>query len=335
MNIAMIGSGSWGTAMVSQLAERHENITLYTRNKKVADDIAETRENRIYLPSVKIPMHVDVTTDLERAVTKADVVILSTPAIAIKNTAESLRSLLAKDALVILTAKGLSDDGRRLSVVVEEALNGITNRIAVLSGPNHAEEVGKRQPAATVIAARDKQVAMKAQDIYMLPRFRAYYSTDLVGVEFGGVLKNIIALAAGVVDGLAYGDNTRSALITRGLTEMVRYACHFGATQETLYGLSGIGDLVATCTSKHSRNAAAGRELAEGKTVQEIIGGTHMVVEGIRTTEIVYPIAKQNRIDMPITEQVFNVLSGKVKPEETLGILLAREKKEELQEPLI
>lgn len=334
MKIAMVGSGSWGTAMISQLATRQSDLILYSRNKSVLADIRETRENRAYLPGVRVPEHVQLTSDLEKAVSVADVVILSTPSKAISATAQSIKPFLRNNALVILTAKGLSEDGRRLSVVVEEILGGITNRIAVLSGPNHAEEVGRGQPAATVVAAKDKYVAMQAQDLYMLPRLRAYYSTDVIGVEYGGVLKNIIALAAGAVDGLKYGDNAKAALITRGLTEMVRYACFFGANMETLFGLSGIGDLMVTCNSVHSRNHAAGIQLAQGKSAAEITNGTNMVVEGIRTTAIVYPIACKNNIEMPITEQVYEVLQGNLKPENALEILLAREKKEELQEPL-
>ncbi len=335
MKIAMVGSGSWGTAMISQLAARQENLILYSRNKSVLETIHQTRENKSYLPGVKIPSHVQLTGDLEEAIAGADYVILATPAKAIQQTAENISAFLKKNSVVVSLAKGLSEDGRRLSVVLGEILGDTTAQIAILSGPNHAEEVGRGQPTATVVASREKKTAMAVQDIFMLPRLRAYYSTDITGVEYGGVLKNIIALAAGASDGLKYGDNTRAALITRGLIEMVRYACHFGAERETLFGLSGMGDLIVTCTSIHSRNYKAGLMLAAGKTEQEIIKGTNMVVEGIRTTKIVYPIAKRVGIDMPITEQVYEVLAGRMQADEAMGILLAREKKKELQEELL
>lgn len=334
MKIAMIGAGSWGTAMISQLALRHENIILYSREEKVIEDIRTAGANLDYLPEVQIPKHVRLTSDLEEAVQGAEALILATPSHAIANTAESIRPFLRDNALVISAAKGLSADGRRLSLVLDEVFADKTSRIAVLSGPNHAEEVGLGQPAATVIASKVPEAAMRAQEIYMLPHLRAYYSTDVIGVEYGGVLKNIIALAAGVVEGLAYGDNTTAALITRGLTEITRFATHFGAHTQTLFGLSGMGDLIVTCTSRHSRNRSAGIQLAQGRTKTEIQGGTAMIIEGIRTTELVYPIAREHGIEMPITEQVYGVLQETIQPADALKNLLAREKKEELQEPV-
>ncbi|MCI5836785.1 MAG: NAD(P)-dependent glycerol-3-phosphate dehydrogenase [Veillonellaceae bacterium] len=333
MKIVMLGSGSWGTAMTSQLAQKHADITLYSRNAEVVETIRATGENSAYLPGVSIPAHVKLSNDLEAAVHGAEVVVLATPAKAIAETAASVREWLAPQALVISTAKGLSATGRRLSEEIRDALGDKTEHIAVLSGPNHAEEVGRGQPAATVVAAASKETAMRAQEVYMMPRLRAYYSTDLLGVEYGGALKNIIALAAGVVDGLAYGDNTQAALITRGLTEIARYACACGAKRETLFGLAGMGDLIVTCTSSHSRNHTAGLLLAQGKTAAEIVAGTRMVVEGIRTTGIVYPLARERGIEMPITEQVYLLLEGKIRATESLRILMEREKKHELQEP--
>lgn len=329
----MIGAGGWGTAMVSQLAQKHQDIILYSRNKKVLKDIADTHENPDYVKGVYIPEHVQLTADLERAA-QADVVILATPSLAIEETARAVAPYLQKNTLVISTAKGLSREGERLSTVIAEQLSGVTTRIAVLSGPNHAEEVGKGQPAASVVAAADKETALAAQDVYMMPHFRVYFSTDLVGVEYGGALKNIIALAAGVTDGLQYGDNTRAALITRGLTEIARFARHYGAETSTLFGLSGMGDLIVTCTSVHSRNHAAGYALGQGTSLAEVLGNTNKVVEGVRTTRIVYPLAKQFGIEMPITEQVYRVLGGEADPRDALRTLMNREKKAEVQEPV-
>ncbi len=329
----MIGAGGWGTAMVSQLAQKHEDIILYSRNRKVLADIADIHENPDYVKGVYIPTHVRLTSDLEEAA-RADTVILATPSLAIEETAASIAPFLQKNALVISTAKGLSRDGRRLSAVIAEQVAAKTSRIAVLSGPNHAEEVGKGQPAASVVAAAERSTALAAQDVYMMPHFRVYFSTDLVGVEYGGALKNIIALAAGVTDGLQYGDNTRAALITRGLTEIARFARHYGAETSTLFGLSGMGDLIVTCTSVHSRNHAAGYALGQGTPLDEVLGRTNKVVEGVRTTKIVYPLAERFGIEMPITEQVYRVLGGETNPEDALRTLMNREKKAEVQEPV-
>lgn len=333
VGVAMIGAGGWGTAMVSQLAQKYADVILYSRNKKVLSDIAEIHENPDYLRGVHIPEHVRLTSDLEEAAC-ADTVILATPSLAISETAEAIAPFLKQGALVISTAKGLSREGERLSTVIAEKVASKTARIAVLSGPNHAEEVGKGQPAASVVAAATREVALAAQDVYMLPHFRVYFSTDLAGVEYGGALKNIIALAAGVTDGLQYGDNTRSALITRGLTEVVRFAKHYGAHSSTLFGLSGMGDLIVTCTSVHSRNHAAGYAIGQGKPLDEVLGSTNKVVEGVRTTRIVYPLAKRFGIEMPIMEQVYQVLEGKTNPKDALRVLMNREKKEEVQEPV-
>ena len=335
MQIAMIGAGAWGIAMARSLVEVHPNVCLYARNAETVAEMTKTRQHAAYLPGVLLPNQVKITADLEAAVTNADVVVLATPSKAIGTMAEAIRPWLLENALVISAAKGLSPSGGRLSEDIRVALAGVTEEIAVISGPNHAEEVGRLLPAATVVAAARKETAMRAQDVYMLPHLRAYYSTDIFGVEYGGALKNIIALAAGAVDGVGYGDNTRATLITRGLAEIVRYAAHFGARNETLFGLSGMGDLIVTCTSKHSRNHEAGRALAQGLTETQITQGTKKVVEGIRSTHIVYPVAQREGIEMPITEQVYRVLSGESLLQNALQNLMTRAKKEEHQEPVI
>lgn len=330
MKIAMIGAGGWGTAMVSQLARHHNDISFYCRNPKVRDEIQEFRENRTYLPGVLIPKHVQVTGSLKEAVSGSDCTILCTPSKAIEETAGSISHFVKPESVIVCAAKGLAaHDGLRLSQVIEKKLCLATDRIVALSGPNHAEEVGRGLPAATVAASRIPEAVQIVQDIYMSPTFRVYRSDDIIGVEYGGALKNIMALAAGVQDGLGLGDNCRAALMTRGLVEMTRFGSHFGAKVSTFFGLSGMGDLIVTCTSKHSRNHAAGILLAQGKNTQEVMSGTNMVVEGIRTAAIVHDIAQKENIDMPITEEVYRLLCGEHTPLEALDLLMSRAKKAE------
>ncbi len=335
MKISMIGAGSWGTAMVRLLAARNDNVWLYCRNPETAGRITETRENENYLPGVKIQESVHITSDLEEAAREAECVILCTPAGAALKTAESIAPFLTPGATVASASKGLANDaGQRITEVIGEKLAPKTNRIVVISGPNHAEEVGRGLPAATVAAGTNPEAVALIQDIFMGPVFRVYRSDDIIGVEYGGCLKNVIAIAAGLIDGLEYGDNSRAALMTRGLVEMTRFGMYYGAKMSTFFGLSGMGDLVATCISRHSRNHAAGIALAQGKTVSEITGGTQMVVEGIRTTKIVHDIAEREGISMPITNEVYHVLCGDYSPQEAIVHLMNRAKKAETEEHL-
>ena len=333
MKLTMIGAGGWGTAMVSLLAGKNPDVWLYCRNPDTAARLRETRENTAYLPGCRIPAAVRITSDLEEAVRGAACCILCTPSMAAEETAASIAPYLEKGAVVVSASKGLaSHGGLRLSQVIGEKLAGITDRIVALSGPNHAGEVGRGLPAASVAASSVSSAVALVQDIYMGPAFRVYRSDDIIGVEYGGALKNIMALACGVLDGLGLGDNSRAALMTRGLVEMTRFGTHFGARMDTFFGLSGMGDLIATCTSTHSRNHSAGLLLAEGKTAKEIVGGTRMVVEGIRTAAIVHEIAAREGIPMPITEEVHQVLTGECTPRESIEHLMNRAKKAETEE---
>lgn len=328
----MIGSGGWGTAMVTSLAARHDDLELYCRREEAARELKETRENKEYLPGVRIPVHVKITSDLEKAVSGADCVVLSTPSKAVEITAEAMAPFMKKNAVAVCASKGLADEaGHRLSEIISEKFSSVTDRIVVLSGPNHAEEVGLGLPAATVAASEVPEAVQIVQDVFMRPVFRVYRSDDIRGVEYGGALKNIVALACGVQDGIGLGDNCRAALMTRGLVEMARFGVHFGARRETFLGLSGMGDLVATCTSTHSRNHRAGLMLGKGKTAKEICEGTHMVVEGMRTAFLVNEIARREHIDMPITEEVCRLLEGEHTAQEALENLMTRAKKAEIE----
>ncbi len=328
----MIGSGGWGTAMVTELAGRHDDLVLYCRREESAVKLRTTRENKEYLPGVRIPVHVKITSDLERAVKGASCVVLSTPSKAIEGMSADIAPYLSKGTVMVSAAKGLADaEGHRLSEVIAQKLSGITDKIVVLSGPNHAEEVGMGLPAATVAAAEVPEAVQIVQDIFMSPVFRVYRSEDIRGVEYGGALKNIIALACGAQDGIGLGDNCRAALMTRGLVEMARFGVHFGAKRETFFGLSGMGDLIATCTSTHSRNHSAGLLLGQGKSAKEICEGTNMVVEGMRTAMLVNEIAKKENVDMPITEEVCRLLNGEHTAQEALENLMSRAKKAEIE----
>lgn len=326
----MIGTGGWGTAMMISLAGRHKDLVLYCRKPETAEKLNRERENKEYLPGVHLPEVIRITSDLKEAVEGAGCVVICTPSKAVADTAGKIAKWLEKDAVVVSASKGLADDeGHRLSEVIAQKVAGITDRIVALSGPNHAEEVGAGLPCATVAASEVPEAVQIVQDLFMSPVFRVYRSDDIRGVEYGGALKNIMALACGVLDGIKLGDNSRAALMTRGLVEMTRFGVRFGAKMNTFFGLSGMGDLVVTCTSSHSRNHTAGVMMGEGKTAKEIVEGTNMVVEGMRTALLVHEIAKREHIDMPITEEVCCLINGEHTARKALEVLMARAKKAE------
>lgn len=326
----MIGAGGWGTAMMISLAGRHKDLVLYCRKPETAEKLNRERENKEYLPGVHLPEVIRITSDLKEAVEGAGCVVICTPSKAVADTAGKIAKWLEKDAVVVSASKGLADDeGHRLSEVIAQKVAGITDRIVALSGPNHAEEVGAGLPCATVAASEAPEAVQIVQDLFMSPVFRVYRSDDIRGVEYGGALKNIMALACGVLDGIKLGDNSRAALMTRGLVEMTRFGVRFGAKMNTFFGLSGMGDLVVTCTSSHSRNHTAGVMMGEGKTAKEIVEGTNMVFEGMRTALLVHEIAKREHIDMPITEEVCCLINGEHTARKALEVLMARAKKAE------
>lgn len=330
MKIAMIGAGGWGTAMMIELSGRHDDLVMYCRNPETAARMRRTRVNQEYLPDARIPEKIRITSDLEEAVSGAGCCVICTPSHAAEEMAKKMTPWLMKDAVVVSASKGLADsEGHRLSEVIAQKVEGITDKIVALSGPNHAEEVGIGLPCATVAASEKSEAVQIVQDLYMSPVFRVYRSDDIRGVEYGGALKNIMALACGVLDGIGLGDNCRAALMTRGLVEMTRFGVHFGARMTTFFGLSGMGDLVCTCSSVHSRNHRAGIMMAKGMTADEIRNSTNMVVEGIRTARLVHEIAMREHIDMPITEEVCHLIRGDHNAREALEILMTRAKKAE------
>jgi glycerol-3-phosphate dehydrogenase (NAD(P)+) len=305
--ISVIGAGGWGTALSVVLAQNCEKVTLWARRGELSQLIRETGQNPDYLPGVVLPENVFATSDLEEAVRGRDTLVLAAPSHAVRAIARLMVPFIGEGTVLVNCAKGLEEDTLlRMSAVLEQELPAC--RVSVLSGPNHAEEVSRFIPTATVVSATDPLLAEQIQDLFMTPNFRVYTNKDLVGVELGGALKNIIALGTGISDGLGFGDNTKAALMTRGLTEIARLGVRLGADPLTFAGLSGIGDLVVTCTSKHSRNRSLGFALGRGKGLEEILIGMRTVAEGVRTTQAACSLARQNGVEMPITNVIYNIM---------------------------
>lgn len=274
-----------------------------------------------------------MTNSLEKAVSNANFVVIATPSHAVRHTVEQLSSFISPQTVIITAAKGLELGSlKRMSEVIAEIIPCGTDRVAAISGPNHAEEVGLKYPSASVVASFSLTVAEQVQDIFITPYFRVYTNPDLIGVEMGGALKNIIALGAGIADGLGFGDNTKAALMTRGIAEIARLGTALGAKPSTFAGLSGIGDLMVTCASCHSRNRRAGILLAQGKTAQQIEAESNMVVEGIRATLAARQLAEKYRVDMPIVEQTYQVIYNNKPPKEAVIELMSRGRTHEMEE---
>jgi glycerol-3-phosphate dehydrogenase (NAD(P)+) len=329
LKVAVIGAGSWGTALASLLAYKGNGVTIWSRGSEVADLINHRHENRVYLPGFSLPETLKATTDIQAAVGDAELVLMVVPSHAMRETAMRVAPHVRADAIVVSATKGIEDETSKTMFEVLTDVIGDPQRIGVLSGPSFAAEVVSGQPTVVVAAARDESVAQSIQHVFASPNVRVYRSTDVVGVEIGGVVKNIMAICTGVSDGLGYGHNTRAAIITRGLAEIMRLAVALGARPETLAGLSGIGDLVLTCTGDLSRNRQLGLRIGRGEKVADILRGMRMVAEGVRNTKAVKRLADRCGIEMPIVEVAYRVLYEGMPPEEALGELFGRSLKAE------
>lgn len=328
-NIAILGGGSWGTAVSKLLSENNHKVRIWFRNKEKAEIVKNIRENKHYLPNIKIPENILVTSDIHEAVKDADIIVLAVPTQEVRGLITKNIDVFNKDAVLVNLSKGLEKDTLyRISQVCEELLPN--NKFVALSGPSHAEEVALEMPTTVVAASSDEEVAKLVQDVFMSDYFRVYINTDIIGVEIGGALKNVIALAVGISNGLGFGDNTKAALINRGIHEIARLAEKMGADKLTFLGLSGIGDLVVTCTSVHSRNRKAGILIGKGYTKEEAAEEVGMVVEGIITTHAAYQMAKNESIEMPIVNELYSVLYLDHKATDTVDRLMKRNKKHEL-----
>lgn len=333
MKIAVLGAGSWGTAIAGLLAQKHKNVVLWARNKELIECLFLHKENRVYLPDVKLPQTLTYSFNIVDAVRNASFIVLVTPSHALRQTVQTIRDAINPETILISASKGLETQSlKRMSEIIQDELPFLKFPPVALSGPNHAEEVGRLLPTTTVAASASREAAEAVQDLFISPYFRVYTNPDIIGVELGGALKNIIALGAGIADGLELGDNSKAALMTRGLTEISRLGIAMKANALTFAGLSGIGDLMVTCTSRHSRNRRAGILIAQGKSVEEVEEQTNMVVEGIRSTLAAYRLSRQHAVEMPITEQIYQVLYEKKSPKDAVLDLMMRSRTHEVEE---
>lgn len=332
MKVAVIGAGSWGTAVARLVSGNAEDVVLWARDPRAAALLGSTRENATYLPGFELPGALEVTASLGAACSEADVVVLGVPSHGLRKVLEGAKPYISANALVVSLAKGLEQttDLRMSEVVVDVLGPGVARRSGVLTGPNLAREVAGGQPTASVVAVPDAAAARLLQSVFMTPTFRVYTNPDVVGCELAGVVKNVIAIAAGIAAGLGFGANTMAALLTRGLAELARLGTTMGGDPLTFAGLAGMGDLVATCTSPQSRNRSVGVELGKGRPLDEITSEMHMVAEGVKSTRAVLALARAHGVEMPIAEQVGAVLYEGRRAPELLAGLMSREAKSEL-----
>ena len=330
--VSILGAGAWGMALSGLLTDNGHQVTLWEPDSKRAALLHKDREDPARLPGVVIPYEVEIVSKLEKGVESKDLIGLAAPSHFMREVAKKLASSGLGDAILLNFSKGLENQTlcRMSEILTQELPQKNHSNICTLSGPSFAVEVSRKISTSVVIAGKDESIARQAQSILMNQYFRVYTSPDIIGVELGGALKNVIAIASGICDGMGMGDNTRGALITRGLAEMTRLGEKMGAQARTLSGLSGMGDLIATCTSKHSRNRHVGEEIAKGKKLEQILSEMVMVAEGVKTTQSAFQLASKFSVEMPITEQVYKILYEGKNPQEALRDLMTRQPKAEV-----
>lgn len=332
MNIAVIGSGSWGTALAVLLGKKGYSVSLWGRSEGLIARICEEHENSRYLPGVMLPDRISCTSSLDEALSDCEAVVLALPSAGVREVIRDIKGKISDDVLLVHAGKGLeSETGLRGSEVIAEELGELAGRnCVVLSGPNLAVELANDVPTATVVASHDRTRAARVQELFSSPSLRVYRNADVIGVEMGGALKNVLAIGAGISDGLGYGDNTKATLLTRGLMEMTRLGEAMGADPKTFIGLSGIGDLMATSASHLSRNLRLGLMLGKGIELSESLKTLGQVAEGMPTCEAAYSLSKKHNVYMPITEQIHAVLFLKRSPKQAVYELMSRTQKDEL-----
>jgi len=327
--IAILGDGGWGTALALVLLENRHKVTVWGPFPDYIEIIRKERENKLFLPGVTLPAEISWTADRKAAVEKANLVVLAIPTKFFRSVAESFSGLLPDSCCLLSVAKGLDQNShKRMTQIAQDILGH--GPVAALSGPSHAEEVARKIPTAVVVACEDQEYANRLQDIFVSRFFRIYTSDDVAGVELGGALKNVIAIAVGVSDGIGFGDNTRAALITRGLTEITRLGCALGARSSTFTGLSGMGDLIVTCTSRLSRNRAVGERLGQGESIGKILDGMKQVAEGVWNCASARTLAHEADVEVPITEEVYAIIHEGKSPYDAVNSLIGREVKSEV-----
>lgn len=320
MRIGVIGAGSFGIALAITLDSKGHKVKLWGRGPLNMER---------YLPGISLPDTIEFTQEIEKAVPDAEILLFSVPAQAFRETLGRTKAYIDRNAIIVNVAKGIETHTHlRMSEVAEEVIPG--SKYVALSGPSHAEEVAAFLPTTVAVASRDEELSKKIQEAFITDRFRVYTNHDLIGTELGGALKNIIALGAGISDGMGFGDNAKAAMMTRGITEMTRLGIAMGAERETFSGLTGIGDLIVTCTSVHSRNRRCGILMGQGMKPEEAVKEVGMVVEGMSTCEAAFELAAGYNVEMPITECIYHVIDGEILATEAVNMLMGREKKNEL-----
>ncbi|GLC87077.1 NAD(P)H-dependent glycerol-3-phosphate dehydrogenase [Lysinibacillus piscis] len=332
--VCVLGAGSWGTALAMVLAENGHDTLLWTHREEQAEEIRTLHTNKKYLPETVLPTNLSATSDITQAAIHATTIIVAVPTKAIREVCAKLVPHLQQKMLFVHVSKGIEPDSlKRISEILAESVPvEYVEDIVVLSGPSHAEEVVLHHPTTVTAACANIDAAEKVQDLFMNQFFRVYTNEDVIGVEIGGALKNVIALAAGITDGLTYGDNAKAALITRGLAEITRLGVKMGGNPFTFAGLTGMGDLIVTCTSVHSRNWRAGHLLGQGMKLQQVLDQMGMVVEGVRTTKAAYQLAQKYNVAMPISTELYSVLFDDVEPKVAVDALMMRMKKREIDD---
>ncbi|MDQ0412121.1 NAD(P)H-dependent glycerol-3-phosphate dehydrogenase [Mesobacillus stamsii] len=332
--VAVLGAGSWGTALAMVLADNGHEVRLWGHNFAQIEEINQNHTNKKYLPGITLPSSVMGYSSLHAALDGMKMVIMAVPTKAIREVIRKMMESTSESVIIVHVSKGIEPDSLlRISEMIEEEMpEKLLESVVVLSGPSHAEEVSLRHPTTVTVSSKKMDEAEKVQDLFINNHFRVYTNPDLIGVEIGGALKNIIALAAGISDGLGYGDNAKAALITRGLAEIARLGVKMGASPLTFSGLTGIGDLIVTCTSIHSRNWRAGNMLGKGQNLDEVLENMGMVVEGVRTTKAAYQLAQKFEVKMPITNALYHVLFNNVNPKDAVDGLMSREKTHEMED---
>ena len=326
--VSVIGAGSWGTALAVLLANNGHQVTIWSHDPHEVEMLSTKREQQEKLPGVKLPDNVSVLSDMEASLTGKDVVVMAVPSPVVRSVAKQMAPYISDGQVIVNVAKGIEDGTyMTLSAIIEEEIPNA--EVCVLSGPSHAEEVGRGLPTVVVIGSKRKETALYLQQMFMNEVFRVYTSPDVLGIELGGALKNVIALAAGIADGLGYGDNTKAALITRGVVEISKLGVAMGGAKESFSGLTGMGDLIVTCASVHSRNRRAGVLIGQGKTMQEAMDEVKMVVEGVYSTKAAVELGKKYDISMPIVNAVNDVLFNGKDPRTAVNELMMREGKAE------
>ena len=330
--VGILGAGSWGTALAILLCNNGHQVMLWSHRPEEAERLSRTRVHDSKLPGVKLPEKLEITADLERTLQNKDVLILAVPSSQIRSTCKKISSSIRFGQIIVDVAKGIEKETfATMTQMIEEEIPGADP--VILSGPSHAEEVGRGLPTTCVIGAKSEKTAKYLQNVFMSPVFRVYISPDMLGIEIGGALKNVIALAAGIADGLGYGDNTKAALITRGVAEISRLGVKMGGCPETFSGLTGIGDLIVTCASMHSRNRRAGILIGQGYTTEKAMKEVNMVVEGVYSAKAALGLARKYEVELPIIEQVNKVLFEGKNPGEAVNTLMLRDQK--IENPLM